>query len=120
MQTSWSADSNTSVIVVMPGSVDPSSMVITLLWQCRHKVVSALSSRRAKPLPKPVWVIACYDIRGRQLLDVCLQLSLIVPDKIGVIGQHADHFFVELCYAPLPWVIPDPRSEVYNVAASLD
>lgn len=73
-----------------------------------------------KSLPKPVGVMACYDIRGQQLLDVCRQLELRVPDEIGVIGQHDDHLLCELCDPPLSSVIPNPQSAGYQAAALLD
>lgn len=73
-----------------------------------------------KALPKPVGVMACYDIRGQQLLDVCRQSGLRVPDEVGVIGQHDDHLLCELCDPPLSSVIPDPRRAGYQAAALLD
>jgi LacI family transcriptional regulator len=73
-----------------------------------------------KSLPKPVGVMACYDIRGQQLLDVCRQLELRVPDEVGVVGQHDDHLLCELCDPPLSSVIPNPQSAGYQAAALLD
>ena len=73
-----------------------------------------------KSLPKPVGVMACYDIRGQQLLDACRQLKLRVPDEVGVIGQHDDHLLCELCDPPLSSVVPDPRAAGYQAAALLD
>ena len=31
-------------------------------------------------LPKPCGIMACYDIRGQQVLDVCRQLGLRTPE----------------------------------------
>lgn len=73
-----------------------------------------------KALPKPIGIMACYDIRGQQLLDVCRKLNLRVPDEVGVIGQHDDHLLCELCDPPLSSVIPNPQSAGYQAAALLD
>jgi LacI family transcriptional regulator len=71
-------------------------------------------------LPKPVGVMACYDIRGQQLLDVCRELRLHVPDEVAVIGQHNDELLCELCDPPLSSVIPHPRRAGVEAAALLD
>jgi LacI family transcriptional regulator len=73
-----------------------------------------------KALPKPIGVMACYDVRGQQILDACRQLNLRVPDEVGVIGQHDDHLLCELCDPPLSSVIPNPQSAGYQAAALLD
>ena len=73
-----------------------------------------------KTLPKPVGIMACYDIRGQQLLAACRQLELRVPDEVGVIGQHDDHLLCELCDPPLSSVIPNPQKAGYQAAALLD
>jgi LacI family transcriptional regulator len=72
-----------------------------------------------KSLPKPVGIMACYDIRGQQVLAVCRQLGLHVPDEVAVIGQHNDELLCELCDPPLSSVIPNPRRAGYEAAALL-
>lgn len=72
-----------------------------------------------KSLPKPVGIMACYDIRGQQVLAVCRQLGLQVPDEVAVIGQHNDELLCELCDPPLSSVIPNPRRAGYEAAALL-
>lgn len=52
-------------------------------------------------LPKPVGVMACYDIRGQQILDVCREVGIRVPDEVAVIGQHNDELLCNLCDPPL-------------------
>lgn len=73
-----------------------------------------------KCLPKPVGIMACYDIRGQQVLDVCRELRLEVPAEVSVIGQHNDELLCELCSPPLSSVIPDARRSGYEAAAMLD
>lgn len=70
-------------------------------------------------LPKPVAIMACYDIRGQQVLDACRALRLRVPDEVAVIGQHNDDLLCELCDPPLSSVIPDARRAGYEAARLL-
>lgn len=71
-------------------------------------------------LPKPVGVMACFDIRGQQVLDVCRRLGLRVPEEVAVIGQHNDELLCELCDPPLSSVVPNPRLAGYRAAELLD
>lgn len=71
-------------------------------------------------LPKPVGIMACYDIRGQQVLDVCRWVGVAVPDEVAVIGQHNDEVLCELCDPPLSSVIPNARRAGYEAAALLD
>lgn len=71
-------------------------------------------------LPKPIGVFACYDIRGQQLLDVCRQAGLSVPDEVAVIGHHNDELLCELCDPPLSSIIPNARRAGYEAAELLD
>jgi LacI family transcriptional regulator len=71
-------------------------------------------------LPRPVGIMACYDIRGQQVLDACRTLGLRVPDEVAVIGQHNDELLCELCDPPLSSVIPGARRAGHQAAALLD
>jgi LacI family transcriptional regulator len=71
-----------------------------------------------RTLPKPVGVVACYDIRGQQVLDACRATRLRVPDEVAVIGQHNDELLCDLCNPPLTSVIPNARRAGF-VAAQL-
>jgi LacI family transcriptional regulator len=73
-----------------------------------------------RALPKPVGVMACYDIRGQQILDVCRATGLRVPDEVAVIGQHNDELLCDLCDPPLSSVIPDARRIGFHAAKLLD
>jgi LacI family transcriptional regulator len=76
--------------------------------------------RWLKALPKPVGVMACYDIRGQQILDACRASGLRVPEDVAVIGQHNDDLLCELCDPPLSSVIPNARRVGFQAAALLD
>ena len=71
-------------------------------------------------LPKPVGVMACYDFRGQQLLDVCRELDIAVPEQVAVIGVDNDERLCQLCTPPLSSVIPDSRGAGYRAAQLLD
>jgi LacI family transcriptional regulator len=71
-------------------------------------------------LPKPVGIMACYDIRGREVLNVCRQLGVAVPDEVAVIGVDNDELLCDLADPPLSSVIPDTRRTGYEAAQLLD
>lgn len=71
-------------------------------------------------LPKPVGIMACFDIRGQEVLDVCRRIELRVPDEVAVIGHHNDELLCELCDPPLSSVIPNPHRAGYQAARTLD
>ena len=71
-------------------------------------------------LPRPVGVMACYDIRARHVLDACRRVGLAVPDQVAVIGVDNDEFLCDLSDPPLSSVAPDTRRTGYEAAALLD
>ena len=76
-------------------------------------------ARWLKKLPKPVGVLACYDIRGQQVLEACKLANLAVPSEVGVMGVHNDELLCELCDPPLTSVVPNARRAGYEAAALL-
>lgn len=73
-----------------------------------------------KSLPKPVGVMACYDIKAQQLLDVCRELKIAVPEQVAVIGVDNDPLVCELSDPPLSSVVPNTARAGYEAAALLD
>lgn len=71
-------------------------------------------------LPKPVGVMACYDIRGQQLLEACRLGNIAVPEEVAVIGVDNDELLCDLADPPLSSVIPDTYRTGYRAAALLD
>jgi LacI family transcriptional regulator len=71
-------------------------------------------------LPKPVGVMACYDFKGQQILDVCRNLGVAVPEQAAVIGVDNDVRLCRLCTPPLSSVIPDTHRTGYEAAKLLD
>lgn len=73
-----------------------------------------------RSLPKPVGVMACYDIRAQQVLDVCREINIAVPDDAAVLGVDNDELLCELSAPPLTSVIPNTLRTGYEAAALLD
>jgi LacI family transcriptional regulator len=69
---------------------------------------------------RPVGVMACFDIRARQVLDACRRAGLVVPDQVGVIGVDNDEFLCGLTDPHLSSVALDPRRAGYEAAKLLD
>jgi LacI family transcriptional regulator len=88
----------------------------TVSWNQEHTDLSAWVRR----LPRPVGIMACYDIKGQQLLDVCRNLDIAVPEQVAVIGVDNDHLICELCMPPLSSVIPNTHRTGYLAAELLD
>ncbi len=72
------------------------------------------------PLPKPLGVMACYDMRGEQVLSACRLHGIAVPDEVAVIGVDDDELLCELSTPPLSSVIPNTQRTGYEAAAILD
>jgi LacI family transcriptional regulator len=71
-------------------------------------------------LPRPVGVMACYDIRAQQLLDVCREAKVAVPEEVAVIGVDNDPLLCNLTEPPLSSVIPNTHRTGYEAAALLE
>ncbi len=73
-----------------------------------------------KSLPTPIGIMACYDIKAQQLLDVCREVNLAVPEQVAVIGADNDRLLCELSEPPLTSVIPNSKRAGYEAAQLLD
>ncbi len=71
-------------------------------------------------LPQPIGILACYDIKAQQLLEVCRELSIAVPEAVAVLGVDNDRLVCELSSPPLSSAIPNTRRTGYEAAALLD
>jgi LacI family transcriptional regulator len=71
-------------------------------------------------LPRPIGILACNDLRGRQLIDACRQAGLRVPDDVAVLGVDDDRLFCELANPPLSSVALNLNHAGYQAAELLD
>lgn len=71
-------------------------------------------------LPKPVGVVACDDMWGAQVLRVCSERGLRVPDDVAVIGVDDDPIFCQISDPPLTSIDGNSHAIGYAAAALLD
>ncbi len=71
-------------------------------------------------LPKPLGVLACYDVRGQEVMEACRESGLRVPDEVAVLGVHNDEILCELCDPPMSSVIPDAERAGHEAASILE
>jgi LacI family transcriptional regulator len=85
-------------------------------WTKEHNALLAW----VRKLPKPAGIMACYDIKAQQLLDVCRENGVAVPEEIAVIGVDNDPLLCSLTAPPLTSVIPNTQRTGYEAASLLD
>ena len=73
-----------------------------------------------RQLPRPVAIMACYDFKAQQVLDVCREIGIAVPEEIAVLGVDNDRLLCEFASPPLSSVIPDTKRTGYEAAELLD
>lgn len=73
-----------------------------------------------KRIPRPIGILACYDIMAQKLLDVCRELDIAVPEQVAVIGVDNDELLCNLCVPPLSSIACDTRRTGYEAALLLD
>jgi len=83
--------------------------------RCEEAVASWVES-----LPKPVGLMACNDLRAHQLLMVCSDRNIAIPDEVAVIGVDNDELICELCHPPLSSIEQNPEWAGYEAAVLLD
>lgn len=91
-----------------------------LTWESRGELEGSSIAEWLQSLPRPAAVMACNDIRGRQVIDACTLSGLSVPEEIAVIGVDDDEVICELSTPPLSSVQPDTLRLGYEGAALLD
>jgi LacI family transcriptional regulator len=70
--------------------------------------------------PKPLALLACNDERAQQVLTLCRQGGIAVPNQVAVLGVDNDEVECELCDPPLSSIDPDFERIGYQAAALLD
>jgi LacI family transcriptional regulator len=73
-----------------------------------------------EPLPRPLGVMACNDLRARHVLEACRTLDLKVPHDVAVIGVDNDTLVCELTDPPLSSVDQAARQIGFEAAAALE
>jgi len=71
-------------------------------------------------LPKPVGLVACNDTRAQQVLTVCIENGIKVPDEVAVVGVDNDELLCEFCNPPLSSVALNNEKIGFEAATTLD
>ena len=56
-------------------------------------------------LPRPLALLACYDLRGQQVLDAARRAELAVPEQVAVLSVDNDELLCALSPPPLSSII---------------
>jgi len=95
---------------------EPSGQRRAVLWQQeRPRAANWLAC-----LAKPVGILCCNDIRGRQLLVACASRGLAVPDDVAGVGIDDDQLLCELTNPPLSSVVLNSEQGGFQAAELLD
>jgi LacI family transcriptional regulator len=103
-----------SVAHLPPLIADLSSHAID--WASRVREINA----RLNELPKPIAVFAYNDAVGVDIIKACLDIGLLVPEQVAVMGVDNDELLCEVSRVPLSSVRFDLAELAYQGAAFLD
>ena len=82
----------------------------------REKAIAAWLRKQ----PHPLALFACNDVCGQQVLNVCREHEIKVPDEVAVMGVDNDDVLCSLCEPSLSSVEPDTERLGAEAAALLD
>ena len=72
-----------------------------------------------RSLPTPIGLMACNDLRGQQVIDICGECNVLVPEDVAVIGVGNDDVICELCDPTLSSVEPNTYKMGHESASLL-
>lgn len=81
----------------------------------QHAIVEWLHS-----IKRPFGIMACNDVRGRQVIDACQRIGMTVPQEVAIIGVDNDELLCRLCSPPLSSVMPAASVVGFQAAEMLD
>ena len=70
-------------------------------------------------LPKPIGLLACNDIRGRQVLNILRANQIDVPEEVSVLGVDNDQLICKLSNPPLSSLDRNARMVGYRASEIL-
>ncbi len=77
-------------------------------------------ARWLRKLPKPVGILAWATALGSQLIDICHEIGLSVPEDVAILGGDDDELMCETCSPSLSGVAVPSEQIGYEAAALLD
>ena len=88
---------------------------LPVFWHREHPaVITWLQS-----LQKPVGIMACNDMRGRQVIEACALGKMHVPNDVAVVGVDEDQVLSELSNPPLSSIALNGEQGGYQAAELL-
>ena len=73
-----------------------------------------------KALPKPVAIMAAWDVRGRQVLGACMEAGISVPQEAAVLSVDNDEILCETTNPPMTSIQMGQEEACYQAAQVLD
>jgi len=71
-------------------------------------------------LAKPVGILAWGTRRGRDILNVCQEAGIPVPDRVAVLAGDDDDLLCDVCYPPMSGIVTPAEQIGYEAARILD
>ena len=84
-------------------------------WQKRQKSLIAWLNG----LPKPIGIWTWGSMRGRSLLNACLEGGIIVPEQVAVLAGDDDDLLCQVCTPPLSGMVTPAEQIGYQAARML-
>lgn len=85
-------------------------------WAARRNDLA----RWLETIPKPVGVLTWANRLGRELIEVCREKEIHVPEQVAVLGGDDDELLCEACNPPLSGIQVDSEQIGYRAAELLD
>jgi LacI family transcriptional regulator len=101
---------------VLPAAGSQPAKGGTLNWSARR----AMLIRALQSLPKPLAVFGHNDCVAADIIDVCEEAGVAVPEAVAVLGVDNDTILCESLRVPLSSVRHDLEGVAYQAAALLD
>ena len=73
-----------------------------------------------KALPKPIGILAMDDASAHDLAAACVEINMIVPERVAIIGVNNDDLLCDSAWPPLSSVATEPSRLGYKAAQLLD
>ncbi len=76
--------------------------------------------RWLQSLPRPCGVFACHDVAAVDLISICCDAGIRVPDELAILGVDDDDLLCRQSYPPLSSVRPAAEQIGFQAAQMLD
>lgn len=72
-----------------------------LPWEGRWVKLRERIAEELHQLPKPIGLLAKDDLLGSNIIRICNEIGIMVPEEIAVMGTNADEVFCQISTPPL-------------------